>query len=326
MKTTSILIKTIMAAGFLLCIQIQSSAQTCGLPPTETSITTVSGVSLDVTYQFDLPNYCFASFVGDGYCQTISWWPGSPSGITVRINNSDSYWSYGPGIISLDNGFGGMESDANDEVIDLSAIPPDYRELWETCITTSGDLLESDAFMEILNKADPDKIGQVIETLEKARDGYIVPSTFNQFFTMESFTGGLLSNFMPGRGFYIEGPVDFQITTPDPFGTLNPDIFIESGLSTDDWWSFHIDPAAEIIEATGPSAYGLSDEETAQLDYSASLERLLSGIRFNLDQKQALIDAGLITEEDEFGFLLGKALEGLTTYSVEVVAPEDMAD
>jgi hypothetical protein len=326
MKTTTLLISTILAVGFLLFIQVNSSAQTCGLPPTETTITTASGASLDVTYQFDLPNYAYASFVGDGYCLKISWWPGSPSGITVKINNSDSDWDRGPGIISLDNGFGGMESNANDEVVDLSAMPPDYRELWEQCIGVSGDLIESDEFTEILNTADKDIIDEVLETLEKIRDGYVAPSAFNQFFTMQFYTGGWVADFRPGRGFYIEGPMDFRLATPDPFGTLNPEIYIDTELGSDDSWAFYIDPNAEIIEVSSYGGFGISEEETAVLDYGPALERLLSAINFNLDQNRALIDAGVISEEDELGFLLGKALEGLNTYPVEVVTAEEMVD
>ena len=304
------------AAGILI-FQQSSQAQTCGLPPDETTITTSNRQTLDVTYSLDADNYCYASFVGDGYCLSISWWHDGMEGITVEINNSDSDWAHGPGIIALNNMWGGEPWGG---VVDLNALPPDYRELWEQCMETSGDLLESDEFYELLDKADKDKIEEVIQTLEWTRDGYYAPSGMEQFFTVSFFTGAWACDFEPGRGYSFEGPITFRISTPDVIGAEYPQIYIDADLNLHDNLTFHINPDTETIEIQLWNAESV--DELTESDYEPIIEDLIHAINFFLGQEFVLIENGLIGEDDDYGLLLEKALEGLNSWPVEVVIPE----
>lgn len=317
MKTTAFFISTILVAGFLAGFQSRSNAQTCGLPPSETSIITASGTSLDVTYQFDLPNYRYATLVGDGYCLTISWWPDGMGEIDVEISNGDSRWSYGTDTISLGNILGWEQSG---DVVDLSALPPDYRELWENCMEISGELIESDDFIVLINEAGKDKVEEVKQTLEWIRDGLCRPYGMEQFFTISFITSGWACDMKPGRGFSLEGPMTMHVATPDPIGEPSPEIYINPSFDFGSYTNVHIDPETETVTVTVNNYE--SEEATDNAAFYSLIDDIIVALNFYLGQEAALIEGGMIDEELEYGFLLGKALEGLNSYPVEIVAQE----
>jgi len=292
-------------------------AQTCG-PPPETSIITLSdGTELEETHYFG-DNYTGVSFVGDGYCLYLSWWPDLEEQITLGINNNNSDWNYDEGVIYVENSW---TIDPSRVVVDLSAVPPVYRELWENLQTLCGVLINEDGFWQIFDSVDREQLDRIRSVMEKMRDGYYAPEVFIQFYTIRA---GIEKDFQTGqlmRKYSFEGPEDWSVSTPDYVGTENPELLLDIWAGNpSNIWEFRIDPVSATVQA-----WKLNSNQSDNLDlddFDPVIKRLLKAVEFSLGQAPSLIEDGIITEGEDFVNLLEKSVYGLTEYPIEIIYEE----
>jgi len=318
MKTRYILIPIVMiVCCSVLLLPSPAPAQDCGVPDETTTITTSSGAELEIGHQIESgwgssPNS--VSIMGDGFCVYMSWPPDCLELLTISINNSDSSWSYGEGIISLEHGFNYVQN--NETEFDSSAWPPEYRELWAKAESMCGELLECGEFWDMLDELDEDAIEEIRGYMGLMRDGVCDAYTWEQLFSVQPTLRALVPDNRLARGYYLDGPVDITVLTPSPYGDENPEVVIMTyGAGSEDRWCVDIDSVDEICRIswmTVDPVHPLTEE-----DWRPRLAEIRSQLETYHRLLPSLVEYGIVEPDGDFALLIEKGIAGLATYPAE---------
>jgi len=305
----------IFACGGLVNPAASLNAQDDYEPPVPIYITTHDGIALSVT---------FVAFDAEGYLDiesenfSISINLGQSDNASFTINNTDSSNNWGPGVIEITNGWG---SPPEDEVVDVSILPDQHRGLWERLRITCGELLEIQEFWDLFLDFDEDQINSLKSDMELMRDGYFSPD-YTDWLVMTQYIVKGWGDGRVARGYRLEGPIELNVFTPSPWGDENPEIEIRMlSMSPQGDWRIHIDPVTEVCGITWSGCYG-EDRDPTEEDWPDMIDQIRSGLEFYNRRVPALIEGGVIDENDELGLLIEKSLYGLSTFPFEAVDPD----
>jgi hypothetical protein len=305
-------IVTILAVLSLLCVSQVAISQDGYTRPDPVPLTLSDGTVLQVTYG----TYGDVDIRSDNF--TINFNMINDPVVIITINNSYPAYAEGEGIRMVSNGFNSRPSD---EVVDIGILPTEYRGLWSTLLTVCGEIVDNDGFWEIAKDMGDDDKARLTETLELMRDGYYAPEMNNWFLQCQSFIGGWENN-RTCRGYRLEGPVNFKISTPSPWGDENPELFLEiSERLAKDRWSIFIDPAAELCTISWESDEFVPGPDKE--DWAPYIDKFRTGIEFFLGRVSSLIESGVLEPDNEFEFMLNKALDAINTYDFVLATPEN---
>ena len=293
------------------CLSHTVLAQDGYVPPDSVPVTLSDGTVLEATYWDFGYNI---DLIGDDFSINVSFENGPE--LSISINNSDSPYDWSQGVIEIRTGYGAM---ASDEVVDPGILPREYRELWVTLQEVCGELAENDGFWEILDDLDDNDKANIMENLEQMRDGYYAPDVHDWLLFCQSYIGGW-SDDRPSRGYHLKGPVDFSISTQSPWGDENPEIDLEiSGRMPEDRCAIHIDPVTELCTISWEAVEYIPGPDRE--DWMPYINEFRIGLDFYRDRIPSLVDAGVLDPENEFEFLLERAMEGLDTYDFVLEYP-----
>jgi hypothetical protein len=298
-------------------------AQYCGMPEETTTITTSDGTELQIGHMEEMgwtSSWNSITVVGDGYCLYIHWSPDWLEGLSVGINNSDSSFSYGEGIISLEHSFNYIQN--NETEFDSSAWPPEYRELWDKAEWVCGELLQTKDLWDMLDELDDETVAQIREYLALMSEGVCDAFSYSagDEFVIQTSVSTMWPDGRLARGYSIRGCGDLKIETPSPYGDENPEIFIDAhGWGAEISWTVHIDPFEQLCTISFRS------DETAvpaTMEYwQPHLDELHSHLEVYHRLMPSLIEQGIFESDSEFALLVEKSLSALTSFRIEIEEP-----
>ncbi len=282
-----------------------------------TAITTSDGTILELSIEeggWMTRSSNSIGLAGDGFYFSIRYTPDWIEGLSIEINNSDTSWAYGEGIIGLDYMYW-YDVPENNRV-DMGSIPPEYAELWETCMETCSQLLESDDYWAIIEEEDKANVSTIQEYMRLMADGYCAPSSFDQFLSVSYTVNDFYSEGEYARGYSCDGPVDLYVLTTSPYGTSEPQLIVPlHGADLQTRWVVYIDPDAGLCTLKQP--YGRDTVEPTAEEIDEIVNEIRSGLEFYYQLVPHLLEYNALDENDDLDFLLMKALEGLDTWQVE---------
>jgi hypothetical protein len=230
----------------------------------------------------------------------------------ISVSNGGRPYVWEPGKISLDT------MTQSPEQVDLTALPAEYRELWDKARGIIGELMENEKFWEFI--AEPSDEGPVRSQLEAFRDGHFTPWSSDQLLTIQSSIGYDWDP-LPAtvRSYTLGGIMGIRIETQsapdDPDPVLNID-FTREGDS-DDRWRIVIDPDNPAVEI----ALLGSDPSTpvTEADWSMAAEVLMDRLRFFDSIFPQLVSLGYIEPDNEVIGFVRTCITALDTKPVQIV-------
>jgi len=302
-------------AVFLWCGHPAWAVPASGTPTPDQNIT-LSTNSGDVELTFRQGSGAISSaktvaIGGDGISINLSFGSDNPNLTHVNVSNSRNAYDWGPGVIAL------MSFCPSGEATDISVLPPEYRELWERMEKLVGEVIEQDAFWQLVG---PNEDNTAAKTqLEKIRDGWMSPQLF-------SGAVGVAFRISPRyevdqqvcRGYDLIGLSDMSVYTPDAVGDEDPLLYVSiGGKYPQDRWMLKINPDTRTCELSWDA--GDPTVPLDESDWRPTLDKMRENLLFFLDRIPALTRSGLLKPDDELGLFIERALHGMDAYPIEFI-------
>jgi hypothetical protein len=257
------------------------------------------------------------TFTGNGMSAQVHFYIEENKDLSLNVSNCEKPYEYGKDFIQLSSSQSSSEKPP--EVLDLKALPDNYRDLWDRMRTTIGQVAEKDEFWQLMGGVKNN--AQLKSQLELIRDGYTAPTAYQNIFNIESDIREKSDGFQVSsvsRGYTLDGPGHIEIFTSSSFDNPKPVLqarMWENGHSKQ--WKLDIDPETQTCSI---SLMGRDmSKEITEDQWKPVVKRMKENLQFFQDQMPLFIEKGIIKPGDELGKFLTLALDGIDKYPVEFV-------
>jgi hypothetical protein len=202
-------------------------------------------------------------------------------------------------------------------IVDTGYMPPEYLEVWDLLRSLCGELIDNDAFWEIVRSEfeDESHIYDVNTGLSAMRDGYYEPNSEVSAFSISfKIKYDAIVDIGSARTYALNGEDVVILKTQSAFGDPEPEIYmVVLGGIEGGHWNFHIIPDEQLCELSQPEGfetmYPQSDE-----DWELTILDVVSMLNLFREYVPELAEDGLIPYPDDLLTLMDQSLEGLTSF------------
>jgi hypothetical protein len=254
---------------------------------------------------------------GDGISFSVYYDAGSRPHINLNLSNAERTLGREKGHIYIGAYPSELQEDA--KVVDLTALPAEYRDLWDRMRSLVGEIIAKDEFWQVIGTgADA---GVLRGQLEKLRDGYMAPeigcdvlrARFDISIKMSADSKPVLC-----RGYTLTGLNDLSIYTFSPWGASQPEVFVESyGNQQNGRWALDVNPLARTC--TLSLTYADREGPVPESEWRGHVNEMMGNLEFFRMQIRPFVENGLIEHGDELSAFIDASLKGIEEYPIEFV-------